>query len=249
MRIAIMQPTYLPWMGYFDLMDQVDAFVVLDTVQFVRQSWQNRNRIKTAQGVKWLTLPIEHAFGAEIRNIRLRDDVPWRRDHFETIRHSYARAAHWAGLEPELRIRYEMPSSRLLDINGSFISWMALKLGIDLAGPGPGGSRLLRASQLQARGRRQDLLVAICHELGADEYLSPPGSAAYLSAHDPFPEAGVRLYYHSYDHPEYPQLHGAFVPFMSALDVIVNHGPAAPDILRSGRRPPLLPEALHASPH
>src|SRR5690242_1978323 len=98
-----MQPTYLPWIGYFDLMDQVDVFVLLDTVQFVRQSWQNRNRIRTAQGVRWLTVPVEHAFGSEIGAIRVRDDMPWRRDHFETLRHAYARAAYWRELEPAIR--------------------------------------------------------------------------------------------------------------------------------------------------
>lgn len=216
-----MQPTYLPWIGYFDLMDQVDAFVVLDTVQFERQSWQNRNRVRTARGVKWLTVPVQHAFGSEIRAIRVRDDAPWRRDHLQTLRHSYARAPYWRELEPDLRRGYELTSERLQDVNEWFISCIARKLGVSLAGAGPDGQKLVRASALTAAGHRQDLLIAICRELGADEYLSTPGSSAYLAERDPFPEANIELRYHAYEHPTYRQVHGAFVPFMSDRKSVV----------------------------
>lgn len=242
-----MQPTYLPWIGYFDLMDQVDVFVILDTVQFERQSWQNRNRVRTARGVKWLTVPVHHAFGSEIRTIRVRDEAHWRRDHFETLRHSYARAPSWGELGPDLRSGYEVGSQRLQDVNEWFIRCFARKLGVALAGAGPGGDKLVRASTLAAAGHRQDLLVAICRELGADEYLSPPGSSVYLSERDPFPEAKIELSYHAYEHPTYRQLHGAFVPFMSSVDLIANEGPAAGQVLRSGRRPSISAGALRSA--
>lgn len=242
-----MQPTYLPWIGYFDLMDQVDVFVILDTVQFVRQSWQNRNRVRTAQGVRWLTIPVRHAFGSEIRAISVRDDMPWRRDHFQTLRHSYARAPHWHELEPELRLGYDEASERLQDVNERFIGRIAGRLGVSLVGPGPGGRKLIRASELAAAGHRQELLVAICQELGADEYLSPPGASVYLAERDPFPDAAIALRYHAYQHPVYEQVHGAFVPFMSSVDLIANVGPAAGDILRSGRRPSLAASELHTA--
>lgn len=248
MRIAVMQPTYLPWMGYFDLIDQVDVFVILDTVQFVRQSWQNRNRIRTAQGSRWLTVPVERAFGSEIRTIRVRDDLGWRRDHFETIRHAYSKALYWAEIGSDMRSGFEPRSERLQDVNEWFIRCLGEKLGISLAGSGPGGRKLVRASELNAGGRREDLLVAICRELGADEYLSTPGASAYLRERDPFPAAGIDLRYQSYVHPSYRQVHGQFVPFMSSVDLLANEGPAARGILLSGRRPPLPPSALHPEP-
>lgn len=242
-----MQPTYLPWIGYFDLMDQVDAFVILDTVQFERQSWQNRNRVRTAQGVKWLTVPVHHAFGSAITAIRVRDDAPWRRDHFQTLRHSYARALYWRELESDLQSGYEVTSERLQEVNEWFIRRIAQKLGVTLTGAGPGGQKLVRASTLRSAGQRQDLLVAICRELGADEYLSTRGASAYLAESDPFPAARIELRYHSYEHPTYRQVHGAFVPYMSAVDLIANEGPAAGDILRSGRRPGIPADELRAA--
>src|SRR5262249_29856165 len=162
---------------------QVDAFVVLDNVQFVQRSWHSRNRVKTADGVKWLTVPVEHASRAEIRAIRVHREIPWRREHFETLRHSYARAAHWTGLEPILRAAYEADDERLQDVNERFIRHLAALLDVDLGASGRAG-KLVRASDLDVRGRKGDLLVDICRALGATEYLSAPGSAAYLSEDD-----------------------------------------------------------------
>ena len=232
MNIAISQPTYLPWVGYLDLMDQVDLFVILDNVQFVKQSWQQRNRIKTAAGLQWLTVPVKlHGrFGQLISEVEIREP-DFHVDHLRAIELAYRRTpnfdAYFSGVRERLAVRQ---SELLVDLNLSLLTWIAEKLQIK--------TPLVRASTFGQSGKRTELLANICSGLGATTYISPAGSADYLLLEEELLTArGVEVLFHHYEHPAYCQLHKPFTPFASAIDLMFNEGEGALDILRSGRRP------------
>lgn len=226
--IAIMQPTFLPWCGYMALMDRVDEFVLLDSVQFERRSWQQRNRIKGPNGVLWLTVPVisrglrEQRID-EVRTDRSRD---FDRSAMRTLDSCYQRAPHYAAVRDRLVTPIGELPERLVDLTIPLL--LALRDLLGIATP------WVRSSSLSASGRKADLLVAICRERGADVYLSPPGSRGYLDGTDAFARAGIEVRYHEYDHPAYPQLWGAFVPYLSVVDMLANVGPRALDLIRSG---------------
>jgi len=231
-KIAISQPTYLPWVGYLDLMDQVDLFVVLDNVQFVKQSWQQRNRIRTAAGLQWLTVPVKlHGrFGRLISEVEIREP-DFHVDHLRAVELAYRRTPNFDAYFSEIREQLSIRQSELLvDLTLSLLTWIAEKLPIK--------TPLVRASTLGQSGKRTELLANICSTLGATTYISPAGSADYLLLEeDLLTERGVEVLFHHYEHPAYRQLHKPFTPFASAIDLMFNEGAEALSIIRSGRRP------------
>ena len=238
--VAIMQPTYLPWLGYFDLMDQCDLFVLLDTVQFERRSWQQRNRIKTAQGEGWLTVPVfsKGKRAQAIREVRIDRSTDFHAQHLETIRHAYRKAPFFDPPYHELANLLRTPQVHLAELTIEVIGWFKQRLGIT--------TELIRSSALEAEGKRIDLLVAICQAVGATRYLSPAGAHVYLEGSSSFEQAGIERCYHSYTHPQYRQLFDGFLPYLSALDVVFNEGESSLSIIRSGRGlPAVQPATLH----
>ena len=230
MKIAISQPTYLPWIGYLDLIDQVDLFVILDNVQFAKQTWQQRNRIRTAAGLQWLTVPVKLHFGQMINGVEIRE-ADFHVDHLRAIELAYRRAPHF-------RDHFENISRRLskreglflVDLNVSLLAWIMEALQIK--------TPLVRASSLGQSGKRTELLANICSELGATEYISPAGSAAYLLREkELLTSRGIEVLFHHYEHPIYQQLHKPVTPFASVIDLMFNEGEEALQIVRSGRRP------------
>jgi len=234
MKIAIAQPTYLPWMGYFDGMDQVDCFVILDSVQFEKHSWQQRNRIKTPIGLQWLTVPVvsRGRLGQRIQDV----EIPagdFARKHLRAIELNYRRAPYFDIYFPRLLelLRIEGERLPLVDLNLRLIEWFCQLLGIQ--------TRLVRSSDLEESGRRCELLVNLCRRLNADSYLSALGSAGYLLDElDRFSEAGIQVTFQHYEHPRYEQLFPPFCPYASVLDIVFNEGDRSMGIIRSGRRPP-----------
>jgi hypothetical protein len=229
MIASIMQPTYLPWSGYFDLIGQSDVFVFLDTVQFEKQSWQQRNRIKTPSGPLWLTVPCYQSLPQQIVDVRIDNKTDWRRKHWMSISANYSKAPFWRDYRERLEGIYSRDWDRLADLNIRLITLLTGLLGIE--------ARFLNASELLRSDRsRSARLVEICADLGATVYLSPPGSFAYIHSDRPFAERGIRLAFQQYEHPVYPQRIGAFVSHLSVVDILLNCGPAALEILKSGRR-------------
>jgi hypothetical protein len=228
-------------MGYLDLIDQVDTFVLLDNVQFEKQSWQHRNRIKTPTGLQWLTVPalFRGRFGQLISEAEIRD-VEFSRNHLRAIELNYRRAPFFDDYFGELRSRLEprpayLPLIAGLDIR--LIEWFMEVLGIQ--------TRLLLSSHLEQSGKRTELLANICEALGATEYVSPLGSAAYLLQEiDVLLDKGIDVVFQHYEHPQYRQLFPPFCPYASVLDLIFNEGERALEILRSGRRTPFMPEEV-----
>ena len=232
MKIAISQPTYLPWCGYFDLIDQVDTFVILDSVQFEKQSWQHRNRIKTATGLQWLTIPVSFRghFGQLIHEVEIRE-AAFAHKHLRSLEINYHRARYFDFYFPEVaQLLVSRADSRLVDLTIPLLEWFRSKLQIK--------TRFVRSSILAAEGKRTELLANICVELGATEYLSPISSAEYLlDEMDALTARDIEVAFHHYEHPEYQQLFAPFVPYASVLDLLFNEGPRAPEVIRSGRRP------------
>jgi hypothetical protein len=246
-KIAIAQPTYLPWLGYFDLLDQVDQFVLLDSVQFEKQSWQQRNRIKTPTGLQWLTVPVvfRGKLGQRIADVEIREREFWR-DHIRAIELNYRRAPYFDEYFEALSkvLASETAHGSLSRLTTEMLGWFAQTIGLK--------TPTIRSSELPVQGKRTDLLAAICVSLGADAYLSPLGSAEYLLGEMTILTGrGIEVTFHHYDHPIYKQMFPPFVPFASVLDLMFNEGERALEIIRSGRRQALPPEgaAAHIAAH
>ena len=240
--IAIMQPTFLPWVGYFDLADAVEKFVFLDQVQFSRQSWQQRNRIVTPQGLMWLTVPVrrEGLFGP-IRDVAIAGDAGAGEKILRSIEQNYRPAPHFEQHFDAFAavFREAWQSDSLLHLNVSIIRWLARQMGFS--------STWMIGSDLGLEGRRSDLVSRMCQAVGAREYLSPLGSLEYLLAERSyFDEAGIRVLIQHYEHPVYPQLHQPFQAHASALDLLFNCGAQSAAIVRGGRREPW---SLENAPH
>jgi hypothetical protein len=240
MRVAISQPSYLPWIGYFDLIDQVDRFVVLDNVQFAKQSWQQRNRIKTAVGLQWLTVPVEFRgrLGQQIRDVQIRD-ASCVEDHLRAVELAYRRAPFFNDYYPALasRLKTARTGSLLVELNEMLLQWFLEVLGIT--------TPLLVASQLPVEGKRTQLLAAICRHLGAETYVSPVGASVYLlNEIGIMSQSGIGVFFQNYVHPEYRQLFPPFIPYATGLDLLFNEGPRSLEILRSGRREAMSPDEM-----
>ncbi len=232
--IAIAQPTFLPWVGWFDLADQVDLLVILDDVSFSKQSWQQRNRIRTTKGLEFMTVPVKTSgrMGQLISECELTVQ-PFADKLVKSLRINYAKAPFFAesieGFETALHAG--VASGRLVELNCSLINWMASRLGVT--------TPMVRASTLGIEGHRGEHVAAICEHLGADRYISPAGSEGYLLEDRlAFDQRGVSVVLQVYEHPQYAQCFKPFESHASAVDLIFNTGPMAPQLMRSGRRPP-----------
>lgn len=242
MKIAISQPAYLPWLGFLDLIDQVDTFVLLDNVQFEKQSWQQRNRIKTPTGMLWLTVPVvfRGRLGQKIYEVEIRN-ADFSRNHLRAIELNYARASFFDVHFPALfSILQECtPGMPLVDLNVKLLRWIMNILAIN--------TPVVRASGLGRGGKRTELLANICQELGATQYVSPIGSAEYLlNEMRILTNCNVDTVFQNYKHPEYRQLFPPFVAFASVLDLILNEGDRSIEIIRSGRGAPFTPDEVAA---
>ncbi len=227
MIIAIHQPQFMPWLGYFDKMDQVDAFVLLDNVQYKKNEFQNRNRIKTPQGPLWLTVPVSYRFPALIFDVGVRTDNPWRRKHLQTLRANYAKAFYWPQYSRDLDAFYAESWSELAEVNRASVEWLRTRLGIE--------TPLHIASQMQLSTEPTQRLLDICQQLGADAYLAGVDGRKYMEL-DRFEAAGIEVVFQEFVHPIYTQLHGEFVSHLSALDLVLNCGPESGKILRAERQ-------------
>ena len=225
-RVAIMQPTYLPWSGYFGLMQSVDVFVLLDSVQFARRSWQQRNLIKTANGAKWLTVPVLSKAKRQqlICEVELDKSSDFAAKHRRGIEMSYAKTPYFSQYADTLLPLLNDNSPLLVDLTVGLILQLKAQLGIDTC--------VLRASELNGNGNKADLLASICKKIGATSYVSPPGSKVYLDESDAFEKIGVALQFYDFKHPEYSQLFGEFLPNMSIVDMLFNCGERASAMLK-----------------
>lgn len=217
-RIAIVQSNYIPWKGYFDLIAGVDEFVLYDEVQYTRRDWRNRNRIKTAHGLAWLTIPVE-VRGQYLQRISdvVVSDARWADTHWRTIAHQYTAAAASADHLDDLELLYrEAPRQRLSEINEYFLTGICSLLGIS--------TRVRRSSELELTGDRSERLLNICRQLGASVYVSGPAARGYLDD-ALFAAAGIVVEWADYSgYPEHRQLHPPFEHKVSIVDLLLNEG-------------------------
>jgi hypothetical protein len=225
-RVAIIQSNYIPWKGYFDLINAVDECIFYDDAQYTRGDWRNRNRIKVPDGVRWLTIPIAVAGR---RHQRIRDarisDPSWARRHWETLRHYY-REAPWFTLHAEaLEELYRQDFSFLTDVNRAFIDAVCRMLGIH--------TTLSSTADYELCEGRSERLVSLCQQADAAEYVSGPRAQAYLDE-AVFERAGIGVSYMDYSgYPEYPQLYGPFDHAVSIVDLLFSTGPDASRYMRT----------------
>ncbi len=214
---AIMQPTYLPYLGYFHLIAASDVFVFLDDVQFARRSWQQRNRIWGAAGEVMLSVPVQKTDrDANISEIRLSDAEPWREKHLNSIRHTYAKRPFFAEGMAFLEEQFAQPADGLGDFNCGLIQAAAGRLGLE--------REFVRASTLGAPGQRSDHLLAICRSVGATDYLSPMGSHDYMEDDGVFAAAAFPVRFQGFVEIAYPQGREPFTPYMAFIDAVMNLG-------------------------
>jgi hypothetical protein len=228
-RVAILQSNYIPWRGYFDIMGLVDEFVIYDTVQFTKNDWRNRNKIKTAHGTQWLTIPVRTAdrFGQSIAETQVAD-AQWPVKHWRSLTQAYARAPFLDAYRDRLAGAYDACGSAelLSDANRILIEALAAALGL--------ATRILSAADYAVEGDRSGRLIALCRTLGATTYVSGPSARAYLDIPS-FAAAGIEVEFIDYSgYGPYPQMHGTFEPAVSVIDLLLNVGPDATSYMRCG---------------
>jgi len=225
-RCAIVQPSYIPWRGFFDLLSRVDLFIFYDDVQYDRRGWRNRNRVKTPRGPQWLTIPVHARRHMSISAVET-VNTNWPREHLATLTRLYDRAPHFEHYRSWLERVYAAPPRLLADFT--------IALTIDIAGLlGIERTRTLRASELHAEGTKSARLVEVLEAVGATHYLTGPTAKAYLDV-GLLAAAGISVEWMSYDHyPEYPQLYPPFDPHVSVLDLLFMTGDDARDLIHPG---------------
>ena len=228
MKVAIHQPQYLPWLGHFAKLAAADCWIFLDTVQYEKNGWQNRNRIKTPRGAQWLTVPVNASLGTLIRDVVIDARQPWSRKHLEALRVNYARAPHFARYFGELAELLRRPWRLLADLNVEVTRFLAGALGLS--------RRMVRASELpSASADPTGRLLELCRAVGADTYLAGQDGARYMDL-EQFRAGRVAVWAQEYQHPTYTQLNGDFLPFLSVVDLLLNHGESSVEILRQADR-------------
>jgi hypothetical protein len=227
-RVAIHQPHYLPWLGYLAKWAAADVFVFLDTVQYEKNGWQNRNRIKTPAGARWLTVPVHARLGTPIDEVTVDAAQPWGERHLRAIEQAYATAPYLSRHRAALHELYGTTWKRLAPLAAASAQWLARAAGVSTP------VHLASALGVTEAGPTERL-IALCRAVGGDTYLAGREGARYMDL-DRFAAAGIRVLYQDYAHPVYPQLHGEFAPNCSGLDLLLTHGDDALPILRKGDR-------------
>lgn len=238
MRLGVLQPGYLPWLGFFDQLTRCDVFILYDDVLYSKESWRNRNRIKTPGGWCWLTVPVvrKGLNGKPIRDVQVSDQCHWQRDHWRSIRGCYARAPYF-DVHAEFFARvYEQPWRFLVDLDLTIIWYLAAALGIQTNILVSSQERLEEEYCRTWQGERDPTgrVAFLCQRLGADCFLEGASGRTFMYPARLKP-LGINLEFHDYQHPHYRQLFDGFIPYLSVIDLLFNHGPESLDIL-AGRR-------------
>lgn len=225
--VAIVQSNYIPWKGYFDLINMVDEFILFDDVQYTKRDWRNRNRIKTPAGLHWLTIPVKTKGNRQqkIKEVTVANPG-WTGQHWKTIMYNYAAATHferYRGLFEDLYLGCH--ESSLSQINHRFLTAICQLLGIS--------THISWSMAYQLVEGKTERLVTLCKQAGATRYISGPAAKDYINE-DQFAAEGITLAYMDYSgYPQYNQLFPPFEHGVSIIDLIFNEGPDARKYMRS----------------
>ena len=231
MNVVILQPSYIPWRGYFDQIRRADLFVFYDDVQYDKRGWRNRNQIKTPTGKQWLTIPV-HSRGTQTESIptnriRIAWADSWNQAHFKAIQHSYRRAPYFDRYLPLLETLYQRHDEFLADFTIEFTIALAHELGNT-------HTRFMRSSEIAGiSGQKTDRLIQILQSAGATRYISGPSARDYIEK-EKFDTAGITLEDMEYNYPEYPQMYLPFDTYVSILDLLFMTGPEASNYILKG---------------
>jgi hypothetical protein len=224
MTVVILQPSYIPWRGFFHLIQKADTFVFFDDVQYDKRGWRNRNRIKTQNGPVWLTIPA-NAKGSQTDNILIKDvpvvyDEDWAKKHWRSLQLNYGKAPFFKQYAPLVESFYQQRPVMLADFTISTSITLSETLGLR-------NKTFLRSSELEGvEGQKTDRLLSVLKKVGATHYISGPSAKDYIE-NDKFEAAGITLEYIDYRYEEYPQLHPPYDPQVSVLDLLFMTGPEA----------------------
>jgi hypothetical protein len=218
MRIGILQPGYLPWLGFFEQMHRSDVFVIYDDVQYDKNGWRNRNRIKTANGVQWLTVPVLIKFEQHplIKNVMIDNTVNWRKKHLSSLRQNYSKAFYYKKYIGIFEDFYSKNWEYLIDMDLQLIKLLAECLGME-------SNKIVCSSSLDITGDRIEKLIKICQHFGADIFYEGASGKNYIDR-DVFLNHGIKVEFQDYKHPIYNQLYGDFIPYLSVVDMLFNCG-------------------------
>jgi len=227
-KVAILQSNYIPWKGYFDLINMVDEFILYDDMQYTRRDWRNRNIIKTANGPLWLTIPVDvkGKYFQLIKDTKIQDST-WAAKHWKSLSHNYAKAKFFARYSEVFEALYrECEGEEFLSkLNFRFLKAICEVLGIK--------TKITWSMDYELADGKTERLVALCRDAGATHYVSGPAAKDYI-VDDLFTREGIALSYLDYSgYPEYRQLFGEFTHRVSVIDLIFNEGPEAAKFMKS----------------
>ena len=227
MNAVILQPSYIPWRGYFAQIRKADLFIFYDDVQYDKHGWRNRNQIKTAQGKQWLTIPVHSrgvTEGIPIKDVRIDWSRAWGKAHLKALTFAYNKSPHFKEFQPLLESFYNRRDECLADFTVETTILLSRELGIE-------STRFLRSSDLpDIHGVKTDRLIQILQHVGAKHYISGPSARDYIEK-EKFDEAGITLEYMEYNYPEYSQLYPPFDSYVTVLDLLFMTGKDAPSYM------------------
>lgn len=233
MKVVILQPSYIPWRGYFDQIAKADLFIFYDDVQYDKHGWRNRNQIKTAQGKQWLTIPVHSAGATEgllIKDVKIDWAKPWAANHWKALTFAYAKAPYFRPYTSLFEPFYQRHDTLLADFTIDLTMALARELGITW-------TKFMRSSEIPGiDGQKTDRLIQILTKVGTSHYLSGPSAQDYIEQ-DKFDAAGITLEFLTYAYPEYPQLYPPFEPQVSALDLLFMTGSEALKFIHPDKPP------------
>lgn len=217
MRVTIHQPEFAPWLGFFHKVRLADAVILLDDVQYRKNYFQNRNRVRTSQGPTWITIPVEHApLDTPIDRIQVAADPRWRDRIGKTLSQAYGRAPYFVDTFDEIARRLAAGDGRLIAITAPVLTWMMRGFGLQ--------QRIWHSSSFAIEGGRSERLLRLCEAVGATTYVSGISGREYLDV-DAFDRTGIAVEFQEFRHPVYGQIYPGFVPQMSALEAMCLLGP------------------------
>lgn len=224
MRVGVIQSNYVPWRGYFDFIASVDLFIIYDDVQYSTGSWRNRNQLKTARGLKWMTVPIRKKLGLAVDETEIEYGHPWVDQHRGLLHASLARTPHYAKARDLWEEGVGRQARTISELNVRLLSLLCGHLEIS--------TPLLSSRPFGLTGMKTDRLIQLLKAVGASVYVSGPAAKGYLD-HEAFRSSCIRLEYKTYSYPDYPQPFGEFTGGVSVLDLIANTGPEARRYMKS----------------
>lgn len=224
MIVSIMQPGYLPWLGFFELIYNCDLFVLLDDVQYTKKDWRSRNRIRTKDRWIWLSVPVltKNKQSQLINEVKINSSINWRHKHLKTIEINYNKTKYFNDYFPYFEKLYVSDWEYLLDLDIEIINWVVKVLNIK--------TPIIKSSCLNTEGKKEDKIINICKKLNAAELYDTKAAQDILNL-DKFDKNEVKIEFQDYKHPIYRQIYEPFLPYMSVIDLLFQYGPKSLNIL------------------